>query len=278
MGAGRAKSCLTVTARPISSRVAPRRSVRSRIRLNMKAPLSITPGLYLKTSFVLDDERRIVSTREPNAASGPLFTVVRSERECAWAVHADVPRELARELNKLAKTEPPAVELRRAPLHARRYLALLRDLMRSEVAAETKVSESDGPAFAFPETFESDFSSDEGIVLIEDERLLERNFSGWVPGEIAAGCAPMLAIVEDGYPVSVCFCARRSEIAAEAGVETAPAYRGRGYAPRLTSAWARAVRASGRTPLYSTSWSNTASLSVAAKLKLVPYASWWSVV
>jgi hypothetical protein len=46
----------------------------------------------------------------------------------------------------------------------------------------------------------------------------------------------------------------------------------------VTSAWTRAVRASGRTPLYSTSWSNTAALSVAAKLKLVPYASWWSVV
>jgi hypothetical protein len=34
-----------------------------------------------------------------------------------------------------------------------------------------------------------------------------------------------------------CFCARRSDIAAEAGVETAEAYRGRGYGQRVTVTW-----------------------------------------
>jgi hypothetical protein len=41
----------------------------------------------------------------------------------------------------------------------------------------------------------------------------------------------------------------------------------------VTAAWAQAVRKSGRIPLYSCSWSNAASLAVAAKLGLVPYAS-----
>lgn len=115
------------------------------------------------------------------------------------------------------------------------------------------------------------------IVVVEDERLLERNFSGWVPGEIAAGCAPVLAIIEDGYPVSVCFCARRSDSAAEAGVDTAQAFRGRGFAPRVTAAWALAIRATGRVPLYSTAWTNGASLAVARKLGLTAYASTWSL-
>ncbi len=114
-------------------------------------------------------------------------------------------------------------------------------------------------------------------MVVEDERLLERHFRGWVPGEIAAGRSPVLAIVEAGYPVSVCFCARRSEVAAEAGLETAEAFRGRGFGSRVTAAWALAVRATGRVPLYSTSWTNEASLAVARKLGLAAYASTWSL-
>jgi hypothetical protein len=45
----------------------------------------------------------------------------------------------------------------------------------------------------------------------------------------------------------------------------------------VTAAWAAAIRASGRIPLYSTSWSNTGSLAVARKLGLSVYASDWSV-
>lgn len=83
--------------------------------------------------------------------------------------------------------------------------------------------------------------------------------------------------MKDGYAVSVCFCARRSEVAAEAGVETAKTFRGLGYGPRVTAAWAMAIRSMGLIPLYSTSWSNKASLAVARKLGLVAFASDWSL-
>jgi predicted GNAT family acetyltransferase len=86
-----------------------------------------------------------------------------------------------------------------------------------------------------------------------------------------------MAVLEDGYAVSVCFCARRSIGAAEAGLETAPAFRGRGLAARVTTAWAAAVRATGRTPLYSTSWANASSLAVASKLELRIYATDWNI-
>jgi len=85
-----------------------------------------------------------------------------------------------------------------------------------------------------------------------------------------------MAIVENGYPVSVCFSARGSSIAAEAGVETAVGFRGRGFGPRVTAAWASAVRAAGRVPLYSTDWSNESSLVLARKLGLEAYAADWS--
>ncbi|MGH8678990.1 MAG: GNAT family N-acetyltransferase [Burkholderiales bacterium] len=112
---------------------------------------------------------------------------------------------------------------------------------------------------------------------VDNLQLLERSFRGWTAAEIP-GRSPILAVIDGGYPVSVCFCARTSEAAAEAGVETAAAFRGRGFGPRVTAAWAVAIRASGRIPLYSTSWSNAASLAVARKLGLVQYASDWSLV
>lgn len=114
-------------------------------------------------------------------------------------------------------------------------------------------------------------------MVVADEAELGRHFSGWAAGEIAAGRGPVLAVREGGHAVSVCFCARRSVAAAEAGVETTAAFRGRGYAARAAAAWARRVRAEGLTPLYSTDWSNRASLAVARKLGLVPFGADFSV-
>lgn len=232
-----------------------------------------TPDLHLDTCFVRNDEGRILSTREPHGEPGPLLIIVRGMTSCAWAVRADVSREISSEIHRIAQREPPASDFRAAPVHAQRYISLLWDRIGSEQRSPAKLNESDGPAFVFPASLPSSGNT----VVVEDEQLLEHNFRGWVPGEIAAGRAPVLAIIEDDHPVSVCFCARRSESAAEAGVETAEMYRGRGYGGRVTSAWADAIRNSGRTPLYSTSWSNNASLAVARKLGLIAYASSWSL-
>jgi predicted GNAT family acetyltransferase len=76
---------------------------------------------------------------------------------------------------------------------------------------------------------------------------------------------------------SVCFSARNTPVAAEAGVDTVEEFRGRGYAPAVVAAWARAVRQEGRVPLYSTSWDNLASRSVARKLGLVMYGADFSL-
>jgi hypothetical protein len=232
-----------------------------------------TPDLHLMTCLVLNDEGRIVSTREPEASRGPLFTLVRSATSCAWAVRADVPPDLASELDRLARDEPPTFDLQDAPVHADRYVSLLGGRIASSQVPVTKTRRSDGPAFDFPDSLVP--SAD--LVVVEDERLLQHNFRGWVAGEIAAGRSPVLAIVEHGFPVSICFCARRSDVAAEAGLDTAEAYRGKGYGPRVTAAWALAIRASGRIPLYSTSWTNHASLAVVRKLNLVAYASHWGL-
>jgi GNAT acetyltransferase len=232
-----------------------------------------TVDLHLRTCLVLDEAGRIVSTREPQATRGPLFAIVRSATACAWAVRADLPVDVVGELDRLAREEPPATDLRDAPVFAERYVSLLKGRVDSSQLPATKTRHSDGPAFAFPDAL----SRPTGIVFVDDEGLFDRHFRGWVPGEIAAGRAPVMAIVEDGFPVSICFCARTSTIAAEAGLETAEAYRGRGYGTRVTAAWALAIRAAGRVPLHSTAWTNHASLAVARKLGLAAYACSWGL-
>ncbi|HJU66701.1 MAG TPA: GNAT family N-acetyltransferase [Gemmatimonadaceae bacterium] len=225
-----------------------------------------TPELHLQTLFVLNGDGRITSTREPGGSPGPLFFLVRSVARCAWAVRADVPEDVAIEIHRLARSEPPHEDLRDAPVHADRYRSLL-------AQGRGKIDRSGGPAFEFPGAI----AGPANVVLVDDERLLEHNFRGWVPGEIAAGRWPVTAVLDDGYPVSICFSARSSDSAAEAGVETAQRFRGRGFGCRVTAAWALAVRASGRIPLYSTSWTNSPSLAVARKLGLIAYASSWTL-
>jgi hypothetical protein len=227
-----------------------------------------TPHLHLETLFVTDARRRIVCTREPHPSRGPAFIIVRGESPCAWGIGADVPGDIARELEHWASQEPPSAEWERPLVYGDRYSALLGGgRVRS------------GPAFAFPEQLEQPAGD---AFDVADEAELSHHFSGWIPGEIGAGRGPVLAVRDDDvdggeHPVSICFCARRSAAAAEAGVETAALFRGRGYAARAAIAWARRIRAEGLTPLYSTDWSNDASLAVARRLNLVPFAGDFSI-
>jgi RimJ/RimL family protein N-acetyltransferase len=209
---------------------------------------------------VLDDEGRILSTRDPHPEPGPAFSLIRDGRACAWAVHVDVPSHLTRELVALARTEPPSGPIADPPRHTEAYVSLLGGRIES------------GPVFTFPPAL-----VDPGdVVTITAFSQLERHLRGWTADEIPDR-APILGIMVDGHAVSVCFCARRTQIVAEAGVETAVAYRGRGFAARVTAAWARLIRDSGRLALYSTSWSNAASLAVARKLGLSACASDWNL-
>ena len=222
--------------------------------------LRFSPELQLDTLFVLSAEGRIVSTREPNPSPGPRFSLVRGVTRCAWAIHVDVAEEVAGQLGALAREEPPVVDFRDDPVHTNRYLALVGGRADS------------GPAFTFPDLI----SEPDAIAVVEDVAQLEKHFRGWTAHELPER-APILAVVEGGHAVSVCFCARRSPVAAEAGVETAPRFRRRGLGARVTAAWAHAIRASGRVPIYSTSWRNESSLAVARKLGLEACASDWSL-
>lgn len=223
--------------------------------------MSIQAKDHLETLFILDDRSRIVSTREPDSSRGPAFALIRRADSCAWAVSSGLSEEQAREIMRLASEEAPTSDFRKPPKHVEEY----REVIGGEI--ET------GPAFEFPKHI----PVVEGAVLIEDVEQLQAAFTGWTAQEFPER-SPIMAIIEDGVPVSICFCARLTNSFAEAGVETNPRFRGRGFAGLATAAWAAAIRASGRTPIYSTSSSNAPSLALARKLGLVACASYWSLL
>lgn len=87
----------------------------------------------------------------------------------------------------------------------------------------------------------------------------------------------MTAVIQDSQAVAVCSSVRLNRQAAEAGVHTLEASRGKGYAVMVTALWANLVLERGLMPFYSTSWENTASQGVARKLNAQMFGEDWSI-
>ncbi|MGH2604083.1 MAG: GNAT family N-acetyltransferase, partial [Dehalococcoidia bacterium] len=212
--------------------------------------------------FTHDPTGRIRHVNEPGGDPAPRFFFGRTTVGYLWRLRHDVPANTAAKLEQLAAAEPVHDDLRAEPRHL--------DAMRSALRRDREIEwlES-GPAYRFPDQLPATTTPTTRITRA-DVRLLRRFASDL--SEIAKhfdAREPRVAVVDGDAAVSVCFGARLTEHAAEAGVETLEAYRGRGYAVAAVARWAEAVRATGRIPLYSTSWDNHASRAVARSLGLI---------
>jgi len=218
--------------------------------------------------FTHDPAGRIVANKEPDGDPDPAprFFLGRTREGNTWRVRHDVPEVTARELDALAVAEPVPDDLEAPP----RQLAAMLDVLRTDCAPTVGYH---GPAYRFPA--EIGTPALPGVTritrdtlhllnqMIPDLTRLDRDFNH---------VEPWLAMVVEGAAVATCYSCRLSSRTAGARVDTLEDYRGRGYAPEVVAAWARAVRASGRIPGYGTSWDNAASQAVARKLGLVQYA------
>jgi hypothetical protein len=134
---------------------------------------------------------------------------------------------------------------------------------------EPVTGEESGPHYRFPEPI---VSPGEVVRPTGANRALARETYRWLYDEVC-DWKPCVAVVRDGAAVSVCFSSRVGVEAAQAGVETLPEFRGRGYVAAETAAWGNSVRASGRIPLYSAAWDNVASQGVARRVGLIMYGA-----
>jgi RimJ/RimL family protein N-acetyltransferase len=214
--------------------------------------------------FTHDAAGRIIADNEPDGDPAPRLFLGRTREGNSWRVRHDVPEPITRELETLAAAEPVHDDLEAWPVHLDAMIEVLL-LGHKPVVPERDL------AYRFP----AEIPGPAGATRITraNLQLLRRIVADLA--DVEAGLAHgdiCTAMVVEGAAVSMCSCARLTDHAAEAGVETQEDYRGRGYAAVVVAAWAQAVRETGRIPFYSTSWDNAASQAVARKLGLVRYA------
>lgn len=211
--------------------------------------------------YTYDPRGRMLLSNEPRVAArrpAPRVYLGTSRQGVILRVHAAVPEPVAERIAALVRAAAAGDD---ATLHA---------AISAELEHDAPVVDSyAGPAFRFPD----DIAPPAGVTPVTlAKREVARAGFAWLAEEIA-DWQPCYAVVEHGAAVSVCCTSRLGERVAEAGVATLPAARGRGYAAAVTAAWALAVRAGGRVPVYSTEWSNAASRGVARRLGLLEIGS-----
>lgn len=192
----------------------------------------------------------------------PRFYLGRTSAGNAWSVRRDVPSSVALALFDLCRSEPVTSDFTAEPARASAVRAVLAS--HAPVTEETR-----GLAFWIPE--DPPLLGEAVLVNDANAHLLDAHFPRRRTSRAGFRFGPVAAALEGGVAVSLCYCARFTGDAAEAGVETVEAARGRGHASAAVALWTRAVRASGRWPLYSTSVTNVASQGVARKVGAVVY-------
>ena len=211
--------------------------------------------------FTQDDAGCLIRVNEPGGKPAPRFFLGQTTEGSEWWFRADLTADTIHSLEAACAAVPTLLHAEPSPDRLAPFRAIL------ERSAPVQATWA-GPVFRFPDR-PAEAPSSVRITRANAE-LLTPYLESW-SDDVARG-QTLYAVVIGRKAVSVCASVRESA-AHEAGVETAPAFRGNGYAARAVSAWAAAVRQMNRVPLYSTSWTNTASLAVARKLNLVQFAA-----
>lgn len=217
---------------------------------------------HIESLVVLDERGRLRAVNDVEGSAPPRLALVRSPagHRCLTSIH--LPDDLCREIVAVAELEPAGAEIAPWPLH--------RDAYRRLLDAHAPVQqERAGPAFVLPRRE----APTAGIARLLDNADLPRLAAHfpWLADELDEA-VPAAGVLADGDVVAVCRCARRRTAAVEAGIETAAAFRGRGFARAAAECWTAAMFALGLVPLYSTTWDNAASLRIARGLGGVQYA------
>jgi GNAT superfamily N-acetyltransferase len=202
---------------------------------------------------------RLLGSNEWDSRPAPRMHLMRTPQGTILRCRADLPDAQVRRLRVLADGEPAGRALEPRPLRYEEYLNVLGDAAPVQhVWAGPVYLCADDAALPQATTIDVD---EENIGLLRDR------FDDWLPD--VAHRRPFVARVADGRAAAICASVRISAAVHCAGVETHADFRRRGYGRDAVAGWARAVRALGAAPFYSTSWDNAASMHLVASLGFV---------
>ena len=228
-----------------------------------RSPL-VLGELHLDLLYETDDAGLLLRPRDP-AIAAPFFHLVCTAAGNVWLLSAALSEQQREQLQKALISEPVITNLRELE-SSPPVLTGVRSLLEAE---HTPLREERGPTFLFGNVMPLPMGSAE--ILQEYRNLSTIPELAWIR-EVTPVERPLsVACNSLGEIVAVCHSARSTAEAAEAGVETASAYRRRGLAGDVVLNWAATVQAEGRLPFYSTNWTNHASRAVACKLGLILY-------
>ena len=198
--------------------------------------------LHVDALFIRDGSGRLKHLNVPMWPPAPLVYIGKVAGSVVCHCRHDLPEDLCGELNRLAGMSTTGIRSPEPP----EFVGAACSLLETHVAVGAVWA---GPGYRFPQKLPT--GGDCVVVDRSNSSLLEGTFDDYIPElELVQPC--VVALV-DGRPVAICHSSRLSPSAAEAGIETLPPYRRRGFGAHAVAAWASLVRESGRTPLYSTS-------------------------
>jgi hypothetical protein len=218
--------------------------------------------LHIEALFTHDANGDMVRVNEPNGGAAPRFFLGRTAEGVALRFRHDVDRAIRRQIEtacekQLAQSRP--LDMPTDPLPYQQILDHAGPVEKTWL----------GSAFYLPRTVQP--TARTVVVTNANAELLRPLLEPWLAD--VQVCEPMIALAVDDRAVSLCCSGRRTRAAHEAAVETAIAYRNRGYGSQVVRAWAQAVYAAGALPLYSIEWENSASRAVMRKLEVSSFGT-----
>lgn len=227
-------------------------------------------AIHVDQLYTLTEGGRIGPEHGPDRSPGPRLYLGGCDVGNVARIGHEVGDETARALEALVVDEPPLRDRDSTPIHLDGYIELL--------AGEAPVEEQSlGLVYQLP----NDLGYEHDVALIasgtpEGDRLLAGIADGGMPrAMVEVGFLsldhfwpPWCVALHEGEIASIAFAVRTGAAAAEIGLNTMPAFRGRGFGPAATAGWTSHSSLRGLVLFYSTERTNLASQRVAGRLGL----------
>lgn len=200
----------------------------------MPAEFALTPRelmtLHADALFTSDARGRIIGSNEPDPERAPRLYLAVSDGISFARYRDDLPDDLVATAERLLE------RANRAPLLGDD--ALVADLNGLMAGHAPGSQVHHGLAWSFPAAIEMEDGAK--AIAAHNLNVLRPHFP-YAATHLAAQ-SPCFVIEDDGIAVSICCSSRNTPAAAEAGVFTIDAARGRGYAPRRERLGLRSAR------------------------------------